>query len=91
MESTNVTSVGHHIATVKAGTPTSRHTEGAHHADYVAKCSVEWPYSICISYRCMAFRLLNREALDLVTHKAVTKMTVMRKKEEEDFEFEIFY
>lgn len=80
MESTNVTSVGHHIATVKAGTLTSRHTEDAHRADYVAKCSVEWLYSICICYRCMAFRLLNHEALDLVTGKAVTEVTVTRKK-----------
>lgn len=87
MESTSVTSVGHHIATVKAGTLTSRHTEGAHRADYVAKCSVEWLYSICICYRCMAFRLLNREALDLVTDKAVTEVTYAK---EEDFDVEIF-
>jgi len=80
MENTDVTSVGHHIATVKAGTLTSRHTEGARHADYVAKCSVEWRYSICIYYRCMAFRLLNHGALDLVTDKAVTEVTVMQKK-----------
>lgn len=80
MESTNVTSVGHHIVTVKAGTLTSRHTEGAHRADYVAKCSVEWLYSICICYRCMAFRLLNHEALDLVTDKVVTEVTPIRKK-----------
>jgi hypothetical protein len=80
MESTNVTSVGHHIVTVRAGTLTSRHTEGAHHADYVAKCSVEWLYSICIYYRCMAFRPLNPEALDLATDKAATEVTVMRKK-----------
>jgi hypothetical protein len=88
MESTNVTSVGHHIATVKAGTLTSRHTEDAHLADYVAKCSVEWLYSICIYYRCMAFRLLNLEALDLVTDKAATEVTYEKK---EDFEVEIFH
>lgn len=80
VESKNVTTVGHHIATVKAGTLTSRHTKGAHLVDHVAKCSVEWLYSICICYSCMAFRLLNHEAFDLVTDKAVTEVTLMRKK-----------
>jgi hypothetical protein len=67
MESTNVTSVEHLIATVRAGPPTSRHTKDAHLADYVAKCSVEWLFSIHICYRCMAFRPLNREDHDVIT------------------------
>jgi hypothetical protein len=69
MEITNVTSVEHRIATGRAGPPTSRHIEDAHHADYVAKCSVEWLFSIHICYRCMGFRLLNLEALEMVTDK----------------------
>jgi hypothetical protein len=67
MESTYVMSVEHLIVTVKAGTLTSKRTEDAHRADYVAKFSVEWLFLICICYRCMAFGLLNVEALDLVT------------------------
>jgi hypothetical protein len=66
MDSTNVISVEHLIAIVKAGTLTSRHTEDVHHAYYVAKYSVAFLFSIHTCYRCMAFGLLNLEVLGLM-------------------------
>lgn len=75
MNCTNVIPVEHLITIVKAGICTSRHTEGVHHAYYVAKYSVKFLFSIHICYRCMAFGLLNLEVLGLMM--AVTEIIIM--------------